>query len=109
MFGGPLSYSSQSCTTCNVFQHLLAAIPAQVWISMGEPLIHSELSKRGFLRGHNFHWPFLCCSEDGRERMLAHLQAALRVLHYGVYELEIGWSRSPPPLNVSEVLRWSAV
>ncbi|GBM46487.1 hypothetical protein AVEN_78881-1 [Araneus ventricosus] len=34
MLGGPLSYSSQSCTTCNVSQYLLAAIHAQVWISM---------------------------------------------------------------------------
>ncbi|GBM40904.1 hypothetical protein AVEN_234039-1 [Araneus ventricosus] len=77
MLGGPLSYSSQSCTTCNISQHLLAEIPAQVWISMDEHLIHSGLSKRGFLRGHNFDSSFLCCSEDGRERMLAHLQVSI--------------------------------
>ncbi|GBM75061.1 hypothetical protein AVEN_197428-1 [Araneus ventricosus] len=45
MLGGLLSYSSQSCTTCNVSQHLLAAIPAQVWIGMDEHLIHSGFSQ----------------------------------------------------------------
>ncbi|GBM58137.1 hypothetical protein AVEN_261339-1 [Araneus ventricosus] len=29
MLDGHLSYSPQSCPTCNVSQHLLAAIPAQ--------------------------------------------------------------------------------
>ncbi|GBM67509.1 hypothetical protein AVEN_204530-1 [Araneus ventricosus] len=103
MLGSPLSYSSQSCTTCNFSQHLLAAIPVQVWIGMYEHLIHSGLSKHGFLRGHNFHWSFLCCSEDERERMLAHLQVALCVLHY-----EVSWSSDPSPLNVFQLLRWSA-
>ncbi|GBM17974.1 hypothetical protein AVEN_238377-1 [Araneus ventricosus] len=109
MLSGPLCHSSQSCTTCNVSQHLLVSIPAQVWIGMDEHLIHSELSKRGFLRGQNFHRSFLCCSENGRERFLAHLQVALSVLHYELYKLEVGWSRSPSPLTVLQLLRWSAV
>ncbi|GBM40958.1 hypothetical protein AVEN_250290-1 [Araneus ventricosus] len=102
MLGGPLSYSSQSFTMCNVSQHLLAAISAQVWISMDEHLLHLGLSKRSFLRGHIFR-----SSEDGRECMLAHLLVALCVLHYEVYELD--WSRSQSPLNVLQLLRWSAV
>ncbi|GBN01962.1 hypothetical protein AVEN_166582-1 [Araneus ventricosus] len=43
---------------------------------MDEHLIHSGLSKRGFLRYHNFRSSILCCSEDERERILAHLQVA---------------------------------
>ncbi|GBN65116.1 hypothetical protein AVEN_274963-1 [Araneus ventricosus] len=38
MLVSPLSYSSQSSTTCYVSQHLLAAIPAQLWIGMDEYL-----------------------------------------------------------------------
>ncbi|GBN07653.1 hypothetical protein AVEN_107925-1 [Araneus ventricosus] len=56
--------------------------------------VKSGLSKRGFLRGKNFHLSFLCCPEDGQERMLAHLQVDLCVLHYQVYELELDWSRT---------------
>ncbi|GBL76472.1 hypothetical protein AVEN_53229-1 [Araneus ventricosus] len=85
-------------------QHLSASLGSNSCTGVDEHLIHSRLFKRGFLRGHNFH---LCCSEDGQERMLAHPEVALCVLHYEVYELEVGWSRSP--LNVLQFLRWSAV